>query len=310
MLKDINSQINKVKENLASKHVLEGKLSKMKIQLEADEKELKELKSNLKKEHRDVEKLEKLSLANLIATVMKNKDEKLEKEEHEYLMAKIKYDDQSAKIALLGENIINIQDRLDILKDCESEYRVLLNKKLSIIKAQGKADERIRLAELECEIDEILRAEKEIEEADAIGRNLLWEVKSAEKSLEGAKSWGIWDIAGGDLISSMAKHGKINEAEEHFRKVSNLLRRFNKELGDVSIESISFSSTTMAFDLFFDNIFTDFSVQNKINDALNNIVALRQRVEDILNKLSNEREDLRVSILNKRREYDTFVEQL
>jgi len=260
MLRDINEQINKIKEDLALKEVLEGKSEKLEIQLEIDEKELKELETCLKKEHKDVEKLENISLANLIATLMKNKDEKLEKEQHEYLMAKIKYDDHRSKVALLKENIISVKNRLDSLRNCENEYRKLLNKKLEIIKINGQGNGNIKLSEVEMKIDKTLRGEKEVEEAEIAGEALLREIKAAESSLNTARNWGIWDIAGGDLLSSIAKHNKINEAEEHFRKVSNLLIRFNKELGDVRLESISFSSTTIAFDIFFDNIFTNFSL--------------------------------------------------
>ncbi len=310
MLKGINEKINELKEELALKDVLEGKMENLKIQLETEERTLEGLKISLKKEHKDVERLEKISLSNLIATLMQNKGEKLEKEQHEYLMAKIKYDDQSYKVALLKENITSVQNRLWDLRKCETEYRELLNKKVEIIKAKGNDNESVKLSELEMEIDKALRAEKEIEEAETVGRELLAVIEDAEDSLSSAKNLGIWDIAGGDFIASMAKHSKIDEAENYFRRISNLLITFNKELGDVKVASISFSTTTMAFDIFFDNIFTDFSVQNKINDALNDTRSLWGNVEEILNKLGQEKEDLRVNILNKRKEYDNFIETL
>lgn len=310
MLKDINEKINMIKEELALKTVLEGKMESIKIQLENEEKILEGLKISLKKEHKDVEKLEKISFSNLVATLMQNKDGKLQKEQHEYLMAKIKYDDQNSKVDLLKENFTSIQARLVDLKKCESGYKELLNKKIEIIKANGKHDEGIKLSELEMQIDKALRVQKEIEEAEAVGSELLSAIGAAIDSLRGAKNWGIWDIAGGDFISSIAKHSKIDEAKRYFEKISHLLRTFNKELGDVKVESISFSSTTIAFDLFFDNIFTDFSVQNKINSALDDAVSLMTRVEDILNKLGHEKEDLKMTIVNKRREYDDFIENL
>lgn len=310
MLNEINEKINKIKEELVLKKVLEEKREKLRVQLKTEERTLEELRVTLEKEHKDVERLEKLSLSNLIATVMKNKYEKLEKEQHEYLMAKIKYDQQSSKVELLKESVFSVKDRLKNLKDYEREYRELLDKKLEIIKTKGDTYVSSKLVELELDIDKALKAQKEIEEAESVGSSLLGAINSAQDSLESAKSWGVWDIVGGDMFSSIAKHNRLNDAEDSFMYISNLLQRFNKELGDVNLASLSFSSTTIAFDIFFDNIFTDFAVQDKINDALSDISYLSQRAEEVMHKLEQEKEVLRISIANKRKEYDEFIEVL
>lgn len=190
MLKEINEKINIIKEDQALKSVLEGKIENLEVQLKTEERILEELKISLKKEHKDVKRLEK--------------------EQHEYLMTKIKYDDQSSKVALLKENIASIQSRLWDLGKCEKEYRELLNKKLEIIKAKGNHNESIKLSQLEMEIDEALRAQKEIEEAENVGRELIEIIEAAEDSLSSAKNWGIMDIAEGDLVSSMVKQCRRN----------------------------------------------------------------------------------------------------
>ena len=219
MLRELNGKINKVKDDLASKEILEKKLEKYKVQIEVDENELRELGISMKKEYKDVEKLEKLSLVNLISTLMKNKEVKLEKEQREYLMAKIKYDEHSTKVTLFKENIENIKARLLPLRNCHIEYKELLRKKIELIKNFGDNYNKSKLEELEHEIDKALRNKKEIEEAELAGRSLLKEVSNAEKSLNSASNWGIYDIVGGDLISSMIKHDKINEAESSFRNI-------------------------------------------------------------------------------------------
>lgn len=307
MLRELNEKINKVKDDLASKEILEKKLEKYKVQIEADENKLRELGISMKKEYKDVEKLEKLSLVNLISTLMKNKEVKLEKEQREYLMAKIKYDEHTNKVTLFKENIENIKARLLSLRNCHIEYKELLSKKIELIRNFGDCYNKNKLEELEHEIDRDLRNKKEIEEAELAGRSLLREVSNAEKSLNSASNWGIYDIVGGDLISSMIKHDKINEAESSFRNISSLITRFNKELGDVSYESITMSGTTIAFDIFFDNIFTDFSVQSKINKSLNNVVTLKGKVEGIINNLVNQEKDLNRLISRKRNEYNTII---
>ncbi|MBB6625323.1 hypothetical protein [Clostridium gasigenes] len=310
MLRELNEKINKVKDDLASKEILEKKLENYKVQIEADENKLRELGISMKKEYKDVEKLEKLSLVNLISTLMKNKEVKLENEQREYLMAKVKYDEHTNKVTLFKENIENIKARLLSLRNCHIEYKELLRKKIELIKNFGDNYNKNKLEELEHEIDRDLRNKKEIEEAELAGRSLLKEVSNAEKSLNSASNWGIYDIVGGDLISSMIKHDKINEAESSFRNITSLITRFNKELGDVSCEGITMSGTTIAFDIFFDNIFTDFSVQSKINKSLNNVVTLKGKVEGIINNLMNQKKDLNRLISRKRNEYNTIIDNI
>lgn len=310
MLKEINEKLIKLKEDIALKNVLEKKLETLNLQFDKDKKELNELEIKLKKEHKDVEKLEKLSFANIIATVMKNKSEKLEKEQQEYIMAKIKYDEFSSKLKLLKENIESVKSRLETLKYCENEYKVLLNKKLELIKLYGDEEKKSKLAMIESEIDENLLEKKEIEEAISVGKDLLIAANSAKNSLDSAKNWGIFDIAGGDMLSSIAKHNKINDAEVHFRRVSSLISRFNKELGDIKFEGLTFSSTTIAFDIFFDNIFTDFSVQSKINSSLDNVRRLICRVENILGTLNGKKVSINSRIANLRKNYDSIIENI
>ena len=149
MIKEINEKLIKLKEEIVLKKILDKKLKNLSLQLEKDKSELYELEVNLKKEHKDVEKLKKLSFASILATVMSNKDEKLEKEQQEYIMAKIKYDEFSSKVELLKENIESIKSRLETLKYCENEYKALLNKKLELIKLYGDQYKKIKLLKIE-----------------------------------------------------------------------------------------------------------------------------------------------------------------
>ncbi|MBC5630734.1 hypothetical protein H8S20_17920 [Clostridium sp. NSJ-6] len=310
MIKEINEKLIKLKEEIVLKKILDKKLKNLSLQLEKDKSELYELEVNLKKEYKDVEKLKKLSFASILATVMSNKDEKLEKEQQEYIMAKIKYDEFSSKVELLKENIESIKSRLETLKYCENEYKALLNKKLELIKLYGDQDKKVKLSKIEEEIEKMLLEKKEIEEAESAGKDLLRTANLAKDSLNSAKNWGIFDIAGGDMLSSIAKHNKINEAEAQFRRVSTLINRFNKELGDIQFEGLSFSTTTIAFDIFFDNIFTDFSVQNKINSSLDNIRNLIRRVEEILAALNSKKVSINSRISNLRKDYDSIIESI
>ena len=135
-------------------------------------------------------------------------------------------------------------------------------------------------------------------------------VFTAKKSLNSDKNWGTWDMFSGDMISSIAKHNKINDAERSFSRIASLIASFNNELLDVKSEGINFSNTTIAFDIFFYNIFTDWAVQNKINDAINKVAILKRRVKEILYGLDKQNETLKTVIENKRREYEILIENI
>ncbi|MEG0857318.1 MAG: hypothetical protein RSG52_12660 [Terrisporobacter sp.] len=310
MMEDINIKINKVKNDIAERNVLEKKLNDFKKDCCNKEEELANLESQLKKELKDVENLKKLSLSSVMSTIMGNKGSKMEKEEQEYLMAKIKYDQCKSRVDLLKEDISSVETRLKSLADCETKYEDLLQIKIHLIDIDGDEVNKKKLINMEKEIDDCLSKAKELDESIVAGNDLANEIIRCKKVLDSAKNWGTIDLFGGDFISSMAKHNKVEEAQRHFTKISNLLSKFNKELKDVNINNLKFSTTSITFDIFFDNIFTDISVNNKINESYGDICKLQGNVERILYNLKEEQSKLNNFIVNKRRDYDEFVNSI
>ncbi|MCR8743937.1 hypothetical protein [Romboutsia lituseburensis] len=310
MLDQINIQINNAKNEVAKKYVLENKLNGLKLELKTAEEELTNLENNLRKEKKDVDNLKKLSLSNLIYTVAGNKADKMEKEEKEYVMAKLQYDKCQSNVNLIKSNISNITSRLNDLSKYEAIYANLLKKKIELINVYGDESTKNKIIYIEKNIDMYIKEMKEVDESIYVGNELLDEVRVAKKLLASAKAWSTFDIFGGDLLSYMAKHSKIDDVQWHLSKISNLIKSFNKELKDVNISGINFSSSTKTFDIFFDNIFTDLSVDKHITDSYDNICILEVKVENILKRLKNNRNDLNDIIESKKNEYDEFVKNI
>lgn len=310
MLRDINIKINQIKEQVAEKKVLEKKLADLDENLKMHECELRDLEEILNKELNDVEKLKKLSLSSIMSTLMRNKEEKLDKEEKEYLMVKLKYDDCLSRLNSLKNSKSRIESRLSSLEDCEKRYGELLDTKLSLINIYGNGNQKNILLSMENELDNYLKEMKDIEESIGAGKALYQEIGYTKEILQSAKNWGTLDLLGGDFISSMAKHQKVDEAQKQFARVSNLLVNFNKELEDINMSSLNFSTSMKTFDIFFDNIFTDISVNNQISKSYDDICKLEKNVNDILINLKNDKEKLDQVIENKKIEYDEFVNSL
>ena len=310
MIEDINKKINVVKNQMAEKKVLEEKLKDLNQNIVMNEYELRDLEENLKKELHDVENLNKLSLSSFIYTIMGNKAEKMEKEEKECLRAKLKYDDCNCRLKSLKENKLNLVNKLNDLDDCEKRYSELLDTKVALVNIYGSEEEKNKILKIEEELDCRLKEIKEIEESIDVGQDLYDEIKCTKELLESAKTWSTIDLLGGDIISSMAKHEKIDNAQKHFSKISTLLTRFNEELRDVNISSLNFSGMTKGIDIFFDNIFTDISVNSKINNSYNDICNLQRKVHDRLEDLNKNRSRLIEEVENRRNLYDEFINSI
>ena len=125
---------------------------------------------------------------------------------------------------------------------------------------------------------------REIDEAIRAGERALDSLREAKNQLNSARNWGIYDMIGGGLISSMIKHSKIDQANEWMDQANQDLRRFAKELRDVDGEDLQIDTGSLVtmLDIFCDNFISDLLVQQKINDGRARINALSDRIEDVL----------------------------
>ena len=130
--------------------------------------------------------------------------------------------------------------------------------------------------------------QREVNEAIQAGTRALRSLQQARESLNSAGNWGIVDLLGGGLISTFAKHSKMNDAERQIEQARSDLRSFRKELTDVDafadihIETGDF----LAFaDYFFDGLIADWMMQSRINDAKQQVDNAIQKVETVLKRL-------------------------
>ena len=125
---------------------------------------------------------------------------------------------------------------------------------------------------------------REIDEAIRAGERALDSLREAKNQLNSARNWGIYDMIGGGLISSMIKHSKIDQANDWMDQANRDLRCFAKELRDVDGEDLQIDTGSLVtmLDIFCDNFFSDLLVQQKINDGRARIDSLSDRIEDVL----------------------------
>lgn len=134
------------------------------------------------------------------------------------------------------------------------------------------------------------RNQREIEEAQAAGITALEALQSIAASLNSAAGWGIFDMVGGGIISTMIKHSHIDKAKRQVARAESELRRFQTELLDIRITGpaqIQIDGFSKFADFFFDGFFMDFFMQAKINKARENVDNVIAQVETVLAQLDS-----------------------
>ena len=309
MLNEINIKLKKLKNDVSLKSTLNCDIEMLDNNLNKEEKELRYLERQLNEEKKQMDDLNKLSISNIFTSIFKNKKSKKENQEKEYLDAKVKYEKQLLIVNSLREKIKIKRNELDKIENCEEEYDKLMDEKINVLKLQGDyfTKEKIRL--LDEKLNEYLKINEDIRKTHKIGKNLLEEVKLAKHDLEWSKKWGKVDMVAKDSMSSIAKQNKIRKVKLKFENIEKLINQFNKELEDIKINNLEFSNITFAMDIFFDNIFTDISVQRQINDSIEDIERLEDKVQNILYKLQIKNEEVIKKINNVKNDYISFVEE-
>ena len=259
-------------------------LQNQKVTLDAKVEELKRIKLD---EQKDVDRLEGRSLAALFYDAIGKKGEKLDKEIGEAYAAVAKYDAAAHELRVVNEDIAKYETEVRGLSNCEKEYNRILEEKAEAIKKSGTAYAQ-EMLDMEEQIAQLDSKKKEIDEANSAGKEALRRAEDVLAKLNEAHDWGIWDLGKGGLISSLAKHSALDEAQESLKELQIQLRRFKTELADVTIHAdvrVSIDDSLRSADLFFDNVFTDWAVLNKIEESQTQAKSAIKQINEALDKL-------------------------
>ena len=133
-----------------------------------------------------------------------------------------------------------------------------------------------------------MQNQQEIHEAICAADDALEALRRADRSLSSAGNWGIWDMFGVGFLSTMMKHGKMDEAQREIEQARACLRRFSREVADVSgVEALDLDvgGFLQFADYFFDGFVADWMVQSKIGKGRKQVQQAIRQVERIRSKL-------------------------
>lgn len=310
MFADLNERINICKEKIILQETLKEKIRSLEILLKHKEDELSYLNKLVNKELKDVIKLKKMSIYNIILTIFRNKKNKLYKEEKEYLEAKVKYDECLFVINQYKIDMDLLSKRIKKLNSINEEYKVLLLEKYNVIKENSILGHDIHI--LEVKKEKLIKEKIELKEAIVEGNKCLIIIDDIIKHLENLNNSIKYDITFNDFLLLINKDSRIDTARETVNKLGYSINKFKKELKDVNMIvkdiNLNIGSFNYAFDIFFNNIFDDSSFQRKIKDSLIKMKNIKLKICDINRKLSYKNNDIKNNIEKIDLEIEKIIE--
>lgn len=297
--RSFDSSLSELQQKVALKKQLEAKLNDLRNQRKVFDKKVIELRVEHRSEQEDVEKLEGRSLANYFYQLFGKLDEKLSEERREASAAKVKLDAAERELAAVDCEIEEIQSQLQELYGCEQAYTAALEAKRNAVKTSGTPT-AAQILELEEKIAFLESQKKEIREAISAGHSAMGTADSVLSELEDADGWNTWDmLGGGGIITHMAKHSHLDEAQEKVEQLQSKLRRFKTELADIDIHAdmqVSIDGFLRFADYFFDGLFADWAVGDKISESQSSVQKVKGQISSALSKLERMEKDADVQI--------------
>ena len=267
---------------------LEAKLRELQNQARLFEREVISLKVSYSKEQADIDKLEGKSLANYFFQVIGRLDDKLDKERQEAYAAKVKLDGARAELENIRRDISHMQSALAEARTAEYLLQQeLIRKRLALRNSGTDAGERI--LELERKIAELESQKKEIKEAESAGYRAKSNCDQILSHLDSADGWNTWDlIGGGGIITHVAKHSHLDDAQDLISKLQSNLRQFKTELADIRINAnmqVNAEGFLRFADYFFDGLFADFAMKEKIDRSHASVSNTKRQIQKALDQL-------------------------
>jgi hypothetical protein len=255
----------------------------------------------------DVDRLESMSPTRIWAALRGDRAERMDRERGEEQAAHYAVALAQARVDGAERELAAVESQLAAFRDVDTRRKSALAALEEWVRAHG--------GPAASDLDAILReqaavaAERtEVAEAQSAATRADASLRAAHQELRGAGGWATYDtFLGGGMVADLVKRSKMDKASDLMRQADAHLRRLSTELGDLErtgVGELAIDSLTSTLDFWFDNIFSDWAVKNRIQDAGNRVEAARRRVQTVRDGLAAHAAGLeeRAGLLEARRE--------
>lgn len=253
-------------------------------QLAQEEGRLKDLGEQLQRENEDVDSLEGLSLVALFYTVLGGREAQLEKERQGVLAAKLRFDVAAHTVQALKREVRQRQDQLRAFAGVETEYEQALEARAQSLKI-AKTPDAAELETLEARAAQLHEEARSLHDAVLAGEQALEALDDLKAALSSAENWGVWDMFGGGLLVTHAKHSRINDARQIAHHAQQYLRRLQTELEELNqtADLQVNTGTLLSFaDYFIDGLLADWIIQSRIHHSKQQVEQTSTNVQQLL----------------------------
>ena len=308
---ELNRELERCREALRLRARLLRQREDLLAQRREREDRAGETARSLEKERRDVEKLEGYGPKALWARLSGEHERRLSQEEREVLAAQLCHEQAVRDLEDIRERIEKLDGEIRAVTDCRARYDGLLEEKTALLRESG-GPRGARLAVLEEEKAALQAQRKEIGEALSAGMRARSALLSAAAHLDEAEDLGAWDMLGGGLLTTLAKHESLGEARCYADEAQRALSRFRTELADIRITAapqVEIGGFATFADYFFDGLFADWAVQSQIHDAQYSVSRTEEQVRQVLSRLERMDRDAEARAKQIEEELTRIVEE-
>ena len=206
-----------------------------------------------------------------------------------------------AQLAALRREHDAASARLSQLATAPDAYARVLDDKEQHLRESGDP-RRMRLLELADERGRLTGEMREIAEAMQAARTAFDALSQVQEKLGSASGWSTYDtFFGGGAISSAIKHSRLDEAAQAAAHADRCLAVLRTELADVqnvalTVPNPAVDGLTRFVDVWFDNIFTDLAVRDRIKQAERNVARSMELVREVHESLKQRRAQARARL--------------
>lgn len=295
MLSKYDAKLTELREKMARRSETQSRktdLEKQKEKLSAQEQQL-----YTERQYRQAE-VERLSrgMMSVWYLLIGKKAELLNAAQERLNSASAEYEEAAKQLRQTEEQLESLSWDLSDMANAEARYRETIEEKLSVMRANGIEAEMIR------SIDEKLHLMgdrlREVEQAYSAGRRVIGQLENIETELAEAERYGRIDLYGlnkSSMFSQLGKYVHFDNAQSHAKNLQRFVDEFQKELTDISVAAeiyVNISSFMRFADWFFDGILVDLAALRRIEESQSGVRAVRVRIERILERLNEMKNEL------------------
>lgn len=291
----------------------------IKQQLEYSSTRLRDAEQQFDFEDQDVDKLERFTLTSLFAKIKGDYDEKLSKETEELAIAEEKYQAAKQDFDEISEQYKIAEGQRKELERLQDKYRGLRSQLDQFLAEIFEGVTHPEEDKLEFELKDLTEKIHDIKsdlDRHQNAKNYLLNARSefdrAYDKLSSAGNYAAWDtFFDGGIIADSMKHSRWDDARRSIRAANRYLNSARNVLPNLQSVYVNAERTgSDFFDVWMDNIFSDFRARDQIRQSRDQVRYAMNQVGQMINRLGQSISRIEQNLSSINQEYNRVYNQL